>query len=86
MPIYNYKCERGHEIEIEHSISTLDHPRYCVKCTTKMHRVPQPPRVNWNGLPPHEADARPPVIQNFIDDATERRAKYLDTKDKKHAK
>jgi hypothetical protein len=48
-----------------------------------MHRVPQSPLVNWNGLPPHEADARPPQIQKFLGDANERRAKYLETKGKR---
>lgn len=48
-----------------------------------MHRVPQIPQVIWNGLPPHLASQRTPWLQNFIDTAPERRAKYLDRKESK---
>lgn len=48
-----------------------------------MHRVPQVPLVNWNGLPPHEAARRPKWAEDFINSAPERRAKYLETKGKK---
>jgi hypothetical protein len=58
-------------------------PFICSICGKEMKRVYEVIPVNWNGLPPHEADARPPVINKFIDDATERRARYLDTKEKK---
>ena len=56
----------------------IKRPFVCSVCGEEMKRVYHVVPVNWNGLPPHEADRRPPVIQNFIDDATERRAKYLD--------
>jgi len=46
-----------------------------------MHRVPQVFSVNWNGLPPHLADARPKKLQNFIDTADERREKYIADKE-----
>lgn len=54
----------------------------CHLCNGKMHRVPQVANVIWQGLPPHLEIGRPPVIQNFIDTADERRAKYNDTKGK----
>ena len=57
--------------------------RYCAECGGVLHRIPQPVRVNWNGLPPHKAAGRSPELQTFIDTADERRAKYLDTERKK---
>lgn len=50
----------------------------CLVCNMPMHRVPQVSNVIWNGLPPHLEISRPPVVQNFIDTAGERRAKYKD--------
>ena len=55
----------------------------CSECDAVMHRIPQAVAVNWNGLPPHQADARPPVLKEFINSAPERRARYLDTERKK---
>ena len=49
-----------------------------------MHRVPQTFSVNWNGLPPHLADARPPAIQKFIDTADQRRDKYIEMKESRN--
>jgi hypothetical protein len=48
-----------------------------------MQRIPQMPRVNWNGLPPHLEGNRSPAVQNWISNANESRAKYLDTERKK---
>ena len=81
MPTYIYS-DREHAKEVTHSMSE-EPVVVCEVCKKRMHRRPQVFNVNWNGLPPHLADARPPVIQNFIDTASERRAKYLDTERKK---
>jgi hypothetical protein len=48
-----------------------------------MWRVPQVVPVNWNGLPPHLEGTRSPAVQQMIDTAPERRARYLDTERKK---
>lgn len=53
------------------------------RCHREMHRVPQAVAVNWGGLPPHLTDRRSPELQQFIQDAPERQAKYLDTERKK---
>jgi predicted nucleic acid-binding Zn ribbon protein len=81
MPTYIYS-DGEHQQEVFHGM-TEDIVVNCIICKKIMHRRPQAPNVNWNGLPPHLADSRPPVIQNFIDTAPERRAKYLDTERKK---
>lgn len=84
MPIYVYGDCNGHRKEIEMSFERAERALVlCDECDAVMHRVPQMVQVNWNGLPPHEADARPPVLKNFIDSAPERRARYLDTERKK---
>lgn len=81
MPTYIYS-DGVHEQEVFHGMAE-DPTVTCIKCKAKMHRKPQVANVNWNGLPPHLADSRPPVVQKFIDTAPERRAKYLDTERKK---
>lgn len=80
MPTYLYS-DGKHSQERTHGM--LENPSVnCTICQAPMHRVPQVPRVNWNGLPPHEADRRPKHMQRFIDDAPNRRARYLAEKDK----
>lgn len=77
MPTYVYS-DGNHTQESEHSMA--ENPKvFCERCGKPMHRVPQIVSVNWNGLPPHKEGARSPVVQHFIDTASERRAKYLDT-------
>ena len=83
MPQYQYKCQTNHTHILTHSISECERVHLCPICKTPMHRIPQDFSVNWNGLPPHLADARPKEIQQFIDTAPERRAKYLETKGNK---
>jgi len=58
----------------------------CDVCGKEMHRVPQMPMVNWNGLPPHEADRSPKFMKEFINSAEQRRDKYLEAKDGKKTK
>jgi transcription initiation factor TFIIIB Brf1 subunit/transcription initiation factor TFIIB len=44
-----------------------ENPRIvCQKCGETMHRKPQVFAVNWNGLPPHEADRRSPIVNAMI--------------------
>ena len=82
MPEYLYRCQKRHSLSMTHGMMEI-FIGMCLKCKQKMHRVPQVANVVWNGLPPHLETGRPPVIQNFIDTANERRAKYQDTeKDK----
>ena len=87
MPTYDYEDENKHKTSI-----TVTYVQYanmekmiCLQCGKPMKRVYHVVPVNWNGLPPHEADARPPQIQKFLGEAEERRAKYLDTERKKNA-
>lgn len=80
MPKYVYGDNNGHHKELEMTWGEAQHALVlCEICDDVMHRVPQAVAVNWNGLPPHAADARPPIVKNFIDTAQERRARYLDT-------
>lgn len=84
MPQYVYGDDNGHRKELVMSFEQADAAIVmCDECDQIMHRIPQSVMVNWNGLPPHEADRRPPVLKEFIDNAQERRAKYLDTERKK---
>jgi predicted nucleic acid-binding Zn ribbon protein len=70
MPTYDYKCENGHKTAITVTYAQYDNigDMICLQCGQPMKRIYHVVPVNWNGLPPHEADARPSVIQNFIDD------------------
>lgn len=81
MPTYIYS-DGEHQQEVFHGM-TENPVVTCIKCQAVMHRRPQVSSVIWNGLPPHLADARPPILKNFINTADERRAKYLDTERKK---
>lgn len=79
---YIYKDINGHTQQMELSLSDLDRKIIC-ECGEVMWRVPQLVQVNWNGLPPHLEGTRPRPVQELIDTASERRAKYLDTERKK---
>ena len=57
--------------------------RTCGQCGEVLHRVPQTFIVNWNGLPPHLADARPPQIAKYVNDAPEIVARTKDAKAKR---
>jgi len=81
MPQYQYRCQTNHLHTLNHPIDECNVNHHCPDCGTLMHRIPQEIRVNWNGLPPHMEGTRPPVIQDFIDSAPERRARYLDNKE-----
>lgn len=82
MPKYLYRCELKHEREIEHPVSQLDSVHTC-KCGGVMHRVPQAFMVNWGGLPPHLADARPPQIAKYVHDSPEIVSRTRDAKAKR---
>ena len=79
MPTYIYRCHKRHTHTREHSIADCGTVQRCPDCGGLMYRVPQAVPVNWNGLPPHLEGTRPPVVQQMIDSAPERRARYLDT-------
>lgn len=81
MPTYIYS-DGEHQQEVFHGMN--ENPQVnCIVCKKIMHRKPQAASVVWGGLPPSKAIQRSPVIQKFIDTASERRAKYLDTERKK---
>ncbi len=86
MPTYVYS-DGKHQREVTLTIGQVlaGHEVRCTypKCRRLMHRVPQIVPVNWNGLPPHLEGTRSPVVQKFIDNTPERRARYLDTERKK---
>jgi len=84
MPTYDYQDDNGHKTSVTVTYAQYDSlgDTVCLICGQVMKRVYHVVPVNWNGLPPHEADARPPIINKFIDDTPERRARYLDTKEK----
>lgn len=85
MPTYIYHCHNGHESVITHSIAECDISRFCPQCGGQMHRSPQLPRVNWNGLPPHLEHTRPKAVQDFIDSAPRRRDEYHRLKEEYNA-
>ena len=57
----------------------------CAQCGEVLHRVPQGFMVNWNGLPPHLADARPPQLAKYVNDSPEIVARTKDAKAKRTA-
>jgi hypothetical protein len=84
MPQYLYRCPTTqHTLLLAHSIAACDDLHYCPVHGTLMHRVPMVVAVNWNGLPPHLEGTRSPAVQQFIDNAPERQAQYLDSERKK---
>lgn len=84
MPKYLYRCPKGHEIIIEHGMTEDRNGERCARCKKPLHRVPQMPMVNWNGLPPHEADRRPKAIQDWLNsDTAKSRDKFNQRKEKK---
>ena len=78
MPDYVYTCGE-HTANVSHRMLYTT-AVMCETCGEEMWRVPQPQRVNWNGLPPHKETH--PRLQRFIDDTPRRRerteAKYAD--------
>jgi predicted nucleic acid-binding Zn ribbon protein len=84
MPEYTYTDESNHKYTFEMSLEEYDKLGFvkCPICTAQMYRAYKVPAINWNGLPPHEADARSPEIQQLLGTANERRAQYADTKAK----
>lgn len=45
MPIYDYKCEKGHRHEIFHKIADTDTVRRCATCGGVLQRMLSAPRV-----------------------------------------
>lgn len=79
MPKYVYADQNGHRKELTQSISQLDKGIVlCDECDLVMHRVPQVVAVNWNGLPPHLEDARPPQIKKYVKETPNRIAQWRD--------
>lgn len=77
MPTYVYGDENGHRKELEIAFADADKAIVlCDTCDCIMHRIPQATMVNWNGLPPHAADARPPQIQKYVKESKERIARW----------
>lgn len=83
MPTYIYRCTAKHTHTLSHSIADCNVRHACPECGRRMFRVPQVVPVNWNGLPPHLEGTRSPAVQNLIDTAPERRARYQDTERKR---
>ena len=61
MPVYEYRCDNcGWTFEVHHDVSACDTPHPCIMCRAgQTHRVPQPVRVNWGGLPPSRGELSP---------------------------
>ena len=65
MAAYIYTDRNGHERPEVHGMT--ENPLIvCQICGETMHRKPQVFAVNWNGLPPHEADRRSPAVNALI--------------------
>lgn len=76
MTIYVYQDTAGHKTEVNLRMSAADDapPVICRKCGAVMRRVPQAPRVNYNG----DTSSHPlhPAIKQLINDAPRRRDQY----------
>lgn len=75
MPAYQYKCGNcGYEEERRHGMSDA-FPFFCPRCQRQLHRVPQPVRINWNGLAPSAGELAPDV-QAAVDNAAANRDRF----------
>ena len=63
---YQYRCPAGHERTRRHPMA-YDQETICI-CGEKMHRVPQPFMVQWNGLAPSQG-ALGPAALDLLDPA-----------------
>lgn len=61
-------------MEISHGMNDAVVP-YCPTCKAAMHKKPQAPMVNWNGLPPH-LETHNPVVREMVNGAPKRRDEY----------
>lgn len=77
MPTYLYS-DGDHEKEVVHGM-LADPLVFCEVCNKPMHRKPQMPNVNWNGLPPSQANDNP-IIREMIEGAPQRRDEYAKLK------
>ena len=76
MPTYTFRCDLCDEERDEYlPVGKRDSARVICNALHQMRRVYKPPRLNWNGPPPGSTDLHPSV-QNLIDTADERRAKF----------
>lgn len=72
--MYEYVDKQKHMRVVHHGM--MENPEIiCDVCLDKMHRLPQAPRVNWGGLPPH-AQNRSPEIENWISNADRSREQF----------
>jgi predicted nucleic acid-binding Zn ribbon protein len=65
MAQYLYTDRHNHSQSVTHGM-TEEPVITCPDCGEVMHRKPQTFAVNWNGLPPHEADRRNPIVSAMI--------------------
>ena len=55
MPIYEYRCEQGHEFEVMQRMS--DEPlATCTTCSAPVQRVLHPPAIHFKGSGFHNTD------------------------------
>lgn len=71
MPDYTYSDGNGHTIEVNHRMLYTTGV-LCAICNADMHRVPQPVRINWNGVPPSKGDMVP-AVRDLANNADRRR-------------
>lgn len=79
MPLYIYSDGR-HTQEVEHSINESPIVA-CRICKSIMHRRPQMPNVNWNGLPPSKGQMLA-EFKKFMNTREERRDKFAEEHEK----
>lgn len=80
MPYYVYKCPEGHERTVLHKMS-YEGDIGCNLCARKMHRVPQPFRVNWGGPAPSQWEIDP-ALKEHADNLDRGQAEYQEYKEK----
>lgn len=73
MPLYLYRCRQGHQAQVIHRM-LYSTGQVCGQCGGAMHRVPQAPRVNWNGSRAGQEPA--PAIQQHVRDIERKRDEY----------
>jgi putative FmdB family regulatory protein len=75
MPIYEYRCENGHEFEAMQSI-TADPLTECEVCGAPAQRVLHPPAVHFKGSGFYTTDYGSKRRSRELRDAAEGKGKY----------
>ncbi|WP_205699533.1 FmdB family zinc ribbon protein [Conexibacter sp. SYSU D00693] len=78
MPVYPYRCEAGHEVEVLHAAGGAPGP--CPQCGAALTRVWAAPAVHFKGKGFYATDVGSERQRRFLDRAAEQGANDHDDK------